>query len=141
VPEVVILDQPFGKDGLYTLRAAVAAHAGQLDIPDDQLDSLLIVAGELATNAIRHGGGGGRLRLWRDPTALHCQISDHGPGITDHTVGTRLPKPSDARGRGMWICRQLSDTLTIQPGDRGRGATVTAVIRLDSRPSPRRTST
>jgi anti-sigma regulatory factor (Ser/Thr protein kinase) len=137
VPEVVILDQPFDADGLYTLRAAVAAHAGQLGLPDDQLDSLLIVAGELASNAVRHGGGRGRLRLWRDPTGLHCQISDHGPGITDHTVGTTPPTPTHARGRGMWICRQLSDTLVIRPGDHGHGATVTAVIRLDRQPSPR----
>jgi len=137
VPEVVILDQPFDADGLYSLRAAVAAHAGELDIPDDQLDSLLIVAGELASNAVRHGGGRGRLRLWRDPTAVHCQISDHGPGITDHTVGTTPPTPTHARGRGMWICRQLSDTLVIRPGDDGHGAAVTAVIRLDREPSPR----
>jgi anti-sigma regulatory factor (Ser/Thr protein kinase) len=137
VPAAVILDQPFDADELYTLRAAVAAHAAQLELSGDRLDDLLIVAGELATNAIRHGGGGGRLRLWHDPTALHCQISDHGPGIADVTVGSTRPKPTDARGRGMWICRQLADTLVIQPGDHGRGATVTAVIRLDGGPSPR----
>jgi len=37
----------------------------------------------------------------------------------------------------MWICRQLSDTLVIRPGDDGHGAAVTAVIRLDREPSPR----
>jgi anti-sigma regulatory factor (Ser/Thr protein kinase) len=95
------------------------------------------VAGELATNAIRHGGGGGRLRLWQDRTGLHCQISDQGPGIADTTVGMTPPKPTDRRGRGMWICRQLSDELIIQPGDHGRGAAVSAVIRVDREPSPR----
>jgi anti-sigma regulatory factor (Ser/Thr protein kinase) len=110
-------------------------HAGRLDIPGDQLDSLLIVAGELATNAIRHARG--RLRLWRDPTALHWQVSDHGPCITNHAVGTTPPTAMHVRGRGMWICRQLSDTLVIRRGDHGHGATVTAVVRLGREPSPR----
>jgi anti-sigma regulatory factor (Ser/Thr protein kinase) len=136
-PEVVMLDQPFDAEGLYAVRAAVAAHADQLGIPDDQLVDLLIVAAELAANAIRHGGGGGRLRLWRDGVELHCQVSDHGAGIADVTVGTTPPKPTDTRGRGLWICRQLSDTFIVQRGDQGSGAVVTAVIRLDGEPSPR----
>ena len=128
--EAAALEQPFDADGLYALRAAVAAHAGRFDLPDDQLDDLLIVAGELATNAIRHGGGSGRLRLWRVGSTLRCQVTDRGPGITDPTLGDTPPDPTDTGGRGLWICRQLSDSLTIRPGDHGRGTTITAVIRV-----------
>ena len=138
MPAVVTVDQPFDAGGLYTLRATLAAHASQLGVPGQQIEALLIVASELATNAIRHGGGTGRLRMWRHRTTLHCQVSDRGPGIADPGVGTTPPDPAgNGGGRGMWICRQLCDELVItsagQRGDAGTGpgATVTAVINLD----------
>ena len=80
MPTVVTVDQPFDASGLYTLRATLAAHASQLGVPGQQIEALLIVASELATNAIRHGGGTGRLRMWRHRSTLHCQVSDRGPG-------------------------------------------------------------
>jgi anti-sigma regulatory factor (Ser/Thr protein kinase) len=138
-PEVVTVDQPFNEDGLYSLRAAVAAHAGTLGAGPDLVEQVLIVASELATNAIRHGGGSGRLRLWREHTRLHLQISDHGPGMADPTVGTKPPDPRATSGRGMWICRQLVPDLHIATGP--RGTTVTAVINLDGRPPEPRGST
>ncbi|WP_430285336.1 ATP-binding protein, partial [Salmonella enterica] len=36
---------------------------------------------EVITNAVRHGGGAGRIRLWRDGPQLHCQVIDSGAGI------------------------------------------------------------
>jgi anti-sigma regulatory factor (Ser/Thr protein kinase) len=129
VPEVVTVDQPFEEDGLYSLRAAVAAHAGSLGADPALVDQLLIVASELATNAIRHGGGAGRLRLWRDQTLLHLQISDHGRGFTDPTVGAKPPDQMSTGGRGMWICRQLVPDLRIDTGP--DGTTVTAIVSLD----------
>ena len=42
---------------------------------------------ELATNAVRHGGGSGRLRLWTDDQVLVCEVSDTGAGITDPNPG------------------------------------------------------
>jgi anti-sigma regulatory factor (Ser/Thr protein kinase) len=125
---VAVVDQPFDADGLYSLRAALAAHGSRLGVPSTTLERLLIVAGELATNAVRHGGGGGRLRLWRASTELRCQISDEGPGIAEPAVGYQPPSPMATSGRGMWICRQLCDDLIIDSD--GRGTVVTAVLRL-----------
>src|SRR2546429_9741611 len=59
------LEQRFDRDSLYALRAAVAAHAAHMGAPPDRVSHLVIVASELASNAVRHGGGKGRLRLWR----------------------------------------------------------------------------
>jgi anti-sigma regulatory factor (Ser/Thr protein kinase) len=125
---VAVVDQPFDADGLYSLRAALAAHASRLGAPSVVLERLLIVAGELATNAVRHGGGSGRLRLWRAGTELRCQISDEGPGIAEPAVGHQPPGPMATSGRGMWICRQLCEELIIDSD--GRGTAVTAVLRL-----------
>ncbi|MFY1632099.1 ATP-binding protein [Solwaraspora sp. WMMB335] len=125
------LDQPFDQDGLYGLRATLSAHAPGLAISQEQTEHLLIVAGELATNAIRHGGGVGRLRLWRHGAVLYCQVSDGGPGIADSGIGTTPPDQARAGGRGVWICRQLCLDLTIERAQPGPGAVVTAIIDLD----------
>jgi anti-sigma regulatory factor (Ser/Thr protein kinase) len=129
VPEAVAVDHQFDADGLYALRAALAAHADHLGAATEQVERLLIVGGELATNAIRHGGGTGRLRLWRDGELLRCQISDHGPGIADPDAGTHAPAPTATGGRGLWITRQLCQDLAIDTGP--QGTTVTAAIPLD----------
>ncbi|GII25870.1 ATP-binding protein [Planosporangium mesophilum] len=135
-PEVITVDQLFDADGLYALRATLVAHAARLDLPEEKVDHLLIVANELATNAIRHGGGTGRLRLWRDATTLYCRVSDHGPGIADPNAGATPPAQPDTGGHGLWICRQLCDDLIITNADDGHGPTVTALIGVDGQSTP-----
>jgi anti-sigma regulatory factor (Ser/Thr protein kinase) len=129
-PDSVDLDQTFDIDSLHMLRQTVAAHADRLGANDDQLERLIIVTGELAINAIRHGGGRGRLLLWQTDDALICEVSDQGPGINDPTAGTSLPNPlaGDSGGRGLWICRNLTSELTISTGPDGRGTVVQAAI-------------
>ncbi|MEU7875422.1 ATP-binding protein [Dactylosporangium sp. NPDC049140] len=107
----------FDLDGLYQLRAALAAHAGEITADKDQIDNPLIVAGELAANSVRHGAGRGRLQLWHRETVLYCRVSDDGPGIGDLTLGhTRLDPAHTDGGRGLWLCRQLTSELRINPG-------------------------
>src|SRR5882757_550746 len=62
-PTTFDVDEPFDLDGLHALRSTLAAHASELGAPDRQIEALVIVASELATNAIRHGSGHGRIRL------------------------------------------------------------------------------
>ncbi|MGW4463919.1 ATP-binding protein [Micromonospora sp. NPDC004704] len=130
VPETVALDQTFSVDDLYALRAAVAAHASDLGLPADRVEGLVIVATELATNAVRHGGSTGRLRLWNEDDDLYCEVTDRGPGIADPDVAGIRPVPltSDG-GRGLWIVRQLCNRLYLTSA--ATGTTVTAVIRID----------
>jgi anti-sigma regulatory factor (Ser/Thr protein kinase) len=128
-PDVVAADQPFDADGLYSLRATVTAHATQFGASPVLVDRLVIVASELASNAVRHGGGTGRLRLWRDDTTVYCQIIDRGRGFADLAVGIQPPGRMATGGRGVWICRQLCDDLIIV--NTGQGATVTASMIMD----------
>jgi anti-sigma regulatory factor (Ser/Thr protein kinase) len=129
-PDSVDLDQTFDINSLHMLRQTVAAHAGRLGANDDQLERLIIVAGELAINAIRHSGGRGRLLLWRHDDTLICEVSDQGPGIKDPAAGMSLPNPlaGNSSGRGLWICRNLTSELTISAGPEGRGTIVQAAI-------------
>ena len=90
----LVLDQTFTADNLFALRNAVAAHGAEAGLSDQRLSDLVLLAHELASNAIRHGGADtrapGRLRLWRaveadGRTAVVCEISDSGPGLAGGT--------------------------------------------------------
>jgi anti-sigma regulatory factor (Ser/Thr protein kinase) len=133
VPDVPDVDQPFDAEGLYALRATVAAHTERLGVVEEQAEAVLIVASELATNAVRHGGGAGRLRLWLRDGTLYCRVNDAGVGIVDARVGTTAPDLVGSGGRGMWICRQLCDEVVIETVDASRGAAITAVMRVDAK--------
>lgn len=124
---VSALDQPFDADALFTLRSAVAAHASELGA-GPAVDDTILVAHELSSNAVRHGGGSGRLRLWRAGAYLYCQVTDSGQGLADpDNTGTSRPPPSVPGGRGLWIARQLA-AVEIDTGP--EGTTVTAAVPL-----------
>jgi len=115
----------FTADGLYALRAALAAHGLRLGLEGAMLGRLLVVATELVTNVIRHCDGHGHIRLWRTGESIYCEVIDNGPGISDPERAGREPVPlSGDSGRGLWIVRQLTDECTIAPRDPGTSVTV-----------------
>jgi anti-sigma regulatory factor (Ser/Thr protein kinase) len=70
---------------------------------------VVLAVHELAANAVRHGGGAGRVQLRTADGALHCVVSDAGPATIDgHArAGTAVAvqpwlfKP----GHGLWLVR------------------------------------
>jgi anti-sigma regulatory factor (Ser/Thr protein kinase) len=122
-----LFEQGFDSDGLFALRSAVAAHTATL-ADQRTVDTMVLVAHELASNAVRHGGGTGRLRLWRSGGALHCEISDAGPGLPDpELAGRTLPAPALPGGRGLWLVRNMADLRIVSSP---QGTTVVATVRL-----------
>jgi anti-sigma regulatory factor (Ser/Thr protein kinase) len=126
----VSVDLAFAEPDLFRLRAEVAAHVAMVG-DEDLIHRVLIVSSELATNAVRHGGGSGRLRLWTDGQVLVCEVSDTGAGITDPNPGADRPDPMARGGRGIWFARQLADRFDLITG--ASGTTATASFRLGSR--------
>ncbi|MFF5225098.1 ATP-binding protein [Dactylosporangium sp. NPDC000521] len=127
LPQATIdLRQSFTIADLYTLRAAVEAHATADGVARHTVDALLIIVSELATNAVLHGGGRADLTLSRGGNDLVCVVRDHGPGLPDpQDAGRTEVSPSALNGRGLWIVRQLSK-LTITTGP--DGTTATAIV-------------
>lgn len=130
-PERMALDQLFDGDALYALRSAVAAHASDIGLAEHVTSDLVLVAHELASNAVRHGGATpstpGRLRLWAADGVVVCQVHDPGPGPEDlATQGLSPVDPAARSGRGLWIVRRLVSRLDIVTGP--DGTTVTAVV-------------
>ena len=138
-PDPLILDQAFDADSLYALRAAVAAHATQAGLAPGRTDDLVIVVHELAANAVRHGAGHGRLRVWKSDQALFCEISDDGipqpAGTGDATQWRTEP------GHGLSLVRQVADQASLRSGPSGTLATISFALdapgppfRLDRHP-------
>ena len=125
--DTTVLDQAFDGDSLYALRAAVAAHATEAGLPRQRVYDIVATAHELAANAVRHGAGHGRLRLWADDRALHCQVSDDGP------AGQDPARPDTAawqreHSHGLWIIDQVADQVSLDRDPAGTKVTVTFVI-------------
>jgi anti-sigma regulatory factor (Ser/Thr protein kinase) len=117
------LEQQFDGTSLVALRSAVAAHASALGLPPARVNDLVLVAHELASNAVRHGGGSGRLRIWRVDGSVFCEVADTGGGFL-FAPPSRLPALNVSGGRGLWIIAHLADTMRVESGDTG---TVTLV--------------
>ncbi|MBV9022410.1 MAG: ATP-binding protein [Streptomycetaceae bacterium] len=85
-------------------------------------ETLALVVSELATNALRHGGGHYTLKLSATADAVNVAVSDLNPAPPRE----RTPDPNGGTGGFGWhmICR-LTDNVTITPGP-GRGKTIHA---------------
>jgi anti-sigma regulatory factor (Ser/Thr protein kinase) len=117
------LDQAFDGDSLYALRAAVAAHGSQAGLSEARTRDLVLAVHELAANAVRHGAGQGRLRLWAARDAVRCEVTDEGtPGEADGADAVRWQAEP---GHGLWLVHRIADSASVQSGASG---TVAAVI-------------
>jgi len=95
------------------VRHRVSTHATEAGGSPACAGALALAVSELATNSIRHGGGRGRLRLWRDRGSLVCEVADAGH-ITDPLVGRRRPTSRQLHGRGLWLVNQLCDLVQVR---------------------------
>jgi anti-anti-sigma factor len=123
-----VLNQVFDDDSLYALRSAVAAHGSQAGLAEGRLGDLVLVVHELAANAIQHGAGRGRLRIWNTGTELRCEVTDDGfdhESGGDAEAGRRDPAHwSIEPGHGLWVIRQVADRASLDGSSSGTVATV-----------------
>jgi anti-sigma regulatory factor (Ser/Thr protein kinase) len=121
------LRRDFTGAGLVGLRHEVATFAAGHGLSDLALHRFVVAAGELATNAVHHGGGAGRLEAWRTDDVLHCRVTDHGPGMpATYRQRSEPPPPRALNGRGLWLAQRNTDTMTIESRSSGTTITVTA---------------
>jgi len=114
-----ILVQAFDRMGITTLRHAVRRIAAQAGLHGQRLDDFVLAVNEIVTNAVMHGGGAGRLRLWRDGRDVCCEVSDRGPGLPAGGHAGQLPHSSQPRGRGVWLAHRLCDSVETATGPTG----------------------
>jgi anti-sigma regulatory factor (Ser/Thr protein kinase) len=93
----------------------------------------VVAVNELLTNAVRHGGGGGRLTLWKAEGSVVCEVSDTGPGLPRplDDGGPVRPAADEPGGWGLWLAEELTDDFELTTGAGG------TTVRVSSRTSLR----
>jgi anti-sigma regulatory factor (Ser/Thr protein kinase) len=127
-----VLDQSFDVSSLSALRAAAQACAAKAGMSAERATDVVIALHELAANAVRHGAGSGRLRIWDHIGALYCRVDDDGSaagppgpigaGSASQNLADRWPREP---GHGLWLARQVADRLTLRSDSRGTIAVIT----------------
>src|SRR5579863_9393779 len=138
-----ILDTMFDSGTLHVLRADVQVLASRTGFDDHRVEDMVLAIHELAANAVHHGAGAGRLRIWNLAGALLCQVDDglpafggpaaagagHGDGGTTETESPSSPSAVSSwqatPGHGLWVVQQVADQLQVTSGAQGTSATVT----------------
>jgi anti-sigma regulatory factor (Ser/Thr protein kinase) len=117
IPDLVPLVRRFDFHSLAALRTVVRHRLSAAGVQDSSQVELLLAIHEAMANAVRHGGGYGRLWLWSHTGSLWCEISDDGPGFPpDVTLPVSLPEGTE-HGRGLWIINHVfgSPDITASP--------------------------
>jgi anti-sigma regulatory factor (Ser/Thr protein kinase) len=108
----------FGEQDLPSLREQVRRRAVQEGISSSRAQDLVAAVHEIAANTVVHAGGTGTLRIWRDGTALMCEIRDEGQ-IADPLAGRHPDSPHDDSGHGLRLAHELCDLVEIRSGRQG----------------------
>jgi anti-sigma regulatory factor (Ser/Thr protein kinase) len=116
LPAPAALD--FDAPRLPEVREFVTVHAARAGLPAHRANDLQLAANELATNAVTHGGGTGRLRVWRAAGQVVCEVSDHGTAPA-RLAGRTLPAPDSISGRGLALVNYVSDLVRIHTDPHG----------------------
>jgi serine phosphatase RsbU (regulator of sigma subunit) len=110
-----------GRERAFNLRLPGGAHAPAVaraaveTLPPGSLEAAAahtarLLASELVTNSVRHGGGDEDDWIGFDvalsPNALRVEVSDHGPGFAPAPA---RPKPDQVAGRGLFLVDALAD--------------------------------
>jgi len=114
-------DLTFRSGELQRVCGFVAHFAQRFGMDPDRAEALVVATHEVASNSLRHGGGEGVLRMWRDGDYLVCELRDRGH-FDDPLVGRRAPQGDGPRG--LWSVNRLCDLVQIRNRDDG------AVVRL-----------
>jgi len=113
----------FSHKDLPLVRTFVAGLAREAGVEELRVADLVLAVHELATNSLRHATGHGRLRIWREPAALVCEVTDDGH-ISDPLAGRERVPLGHGGGRGLWLVNQLCDLVQLRSSQAGN------VVRL-----------
>lgn len=100
--EAVTLDDP--ASAVREARRVTATVLGRWCGERRHVDDAVLVVSEVVTNAVRHGGGGIWLRLFRLRRGVRVEVHDNSPVEPELLAPAALAE----RGRGMQIVARLA---------------------------------
>jgi anti-sigma regulatory factor (Ser/Thr protein kinase) len=98
-------------------RERLARELTAAKVPEATTLDMLVAATEVATNAVRHGGGIAEARVGSAEGRFVCEVIDHGGGFDDPAAGYLVPR--EGIGKGLWVARQLAWRLESFHSPRG----------------------
>ncbi|SEG88877.1 Anti-sigma regulatory factor (Ser/Thr protein kinase) [Nonomuraea solani] len=107
-----LLVRDFDLRTLAEVRHEVERFCGRWNLDGLALYRFVVAVNEITTNAVRHGGGSGRLLLWYAGHRLHCRVTDRGPGMPEQLADRPAP-PESPSGRGLWLARHNVGRFTV----------------------------
>lgn len=116
-------------ENLRAARQTFADVASTHGLAADRIGQLTLAVNELLTNAVLHGGGSARLRLWVGADELVCAVEDSGSGIDDPLVGYTAPPVGSVGGYGTWLARRLFERTEFSSSPTGGLAVLASTSR------------
>ena len=104
----------FDLEELEAVRTFVTSWAEEQGLERPHAQDLMLAMHELTANSVRHGGGHGTVRVWRDGDAVVGEVSDRGRMRATPLAGRAMPDDTTEGGRGLWIVNQLCDLVQIR---------------------------
>jgi anti-sigma regulatory factor (Ser/Thr protein kinase) len=131
-----ILDVTFDAGTLGAPRAEVRVSVLRAGLPEGRAEDVVLAVHELAANSVRHGGGTGRLRVWKLAGSLQCQVDDGDllgaakPGASHTGLGSSSgQRPVNSLpcvpGHGLWVVQQVADQVQSLFDPRGTSIVIT----------------
>jgi len=134
------LDLPAAHRGVRVARNVVRHFARLEGVKDGEIEHLVLIVSELLANAIDHGAHGPamdereldgdprmKMRLVVGGREWLLAVSDEGGGdperVRQAIQAAQLPDLEDERGRGLYLMRQMVDSMEVDLSENRRGLT------------------
>ena len=147
-PHELRLDLPAAHSAERMARSVLRRFAQSEGVAKKEIETLELVASELLSNAVDHGGGKSAMEEADRPGDVRMlvvltiepggggwslEVSDQGggePKDVEHLVSSsEFPDLEDERGRGFFPMSQLVDSIKVEKSEDGRGLLVSAACR------------
>jgi len=102
----------FATGGLREVRALVARECAAAGLDPESTVDLVAAVTEVATNSLRHGGGGGHALTWHDAVSVLCEVRDRGR-FASPLAGRERPRNLGSPA-GLWLANQLCDLVQVR---------------------------
>ena len=112
-----VLASDADSDALARVLDGIEAAAGGGGLPAETVDRVVLVAGELLSNAVEHGTE--PVTAWWEatPDGGRLVLSGGGRPVAGWILGAALPDADATRGRGLFLVRELTDGLEDTQGN------------------------
>ena len=112
-------------------RRSVEQLADQSGAPDDEKKALVVIASELVTNAVLHGGAPIILSVSYQAGEITVEVADGDPRV--ESVGIRPVDEPTPGGRGLRVVASLADRWGIRRSQPGKTVWAAKALNLAAR--------